>query len=567
MRLRLVPAFALALPLRPARALPSQLRVRPPLHRLPPTRQRVAMVSAAAAPVSAPGELDTDAAGGVLMAPRDGTLSLAFAPDLAAFASDLLVLAVWAPEDDDAEFVLPESVAVLDKDNVLAEIAADAEFKAKPGSSTDVVRMVGAKAKRVALYGLGKKSEGPSAVAGAARFAVQKGIPIKSCSSVGLFVDDLSAEAVACIAEGANVGAYVDERYKEKKESEKVPSELVIVDAQSTPEYEAAVKRGTAIATGIITTKEVVNAPANALTPATLAVAAQMVADESGLEVKILGRTECEKLGMGSYLGVGRGSTDEPKFIHMSYKPDGAVKKKLCVVGKAVTFDTGGTNLKTAGSMIELMKFDMGGSAVALGTAKVIGQLQPKGVEVHFIMPAVENMIGDRAIHPGDILKASNGKTIEVINTDAEGRLCLADALVYAEKLGDVDYVVDLATLTGAIIVSLGNDVAGMWSSSDELADALIASSKSVGESMWRMPLVDEYVEQLKSKIADLRNIGTGRAAGSVIAALFLREFVTTKNWAHIDIAGTVWSDKKGGATGYGVKTMTHWIETHAADP
>lgn len=524
-----------------------------------------AMVSASK---NQPGVLDTDESGGVLLFPRQGTVSVSYSQDIINYSGDLLVLGVWASEEDDpdASYELPPSIAEFDKkvaNGVLADLVQDADFKAKPSSMTDVARLTSAPVKRVVLFGLGKRSAGSLSVCSAARTALSKGCAIKDCKSVGLFIDDARASDIASAAEGAILGGYIDERYKEKKDSDKVPQEVVLVGVSKSKENDAAIEKGRSVALGIITTKEVVSAPANCLTPHTLATAARTVASECGMDVKVMGRAECEKLGMGAYLGVGRGSTDEPQFIHMTYRPKGDVKKKICIVGKAVTFDTGGTNLKTGpGSMIEMMKFDMGGSAVALGTAKVVGALKPDNVEVHFIMPAVENMIGDRAIHPGDILKASNGKTVEVLNTDAEGRLCLADALVYAENLGDVDYVVDIATLTGAIIVSLGNDVAGMWSSSDELADTLTNAGKAVGEALWRMPLVDEYVEQLKSKIADLRNIGTGRAAGSITAALFLREFVKTKNWAHLDIAGTVWSEKKGGATGYGVKTMYQWIES-----
>lgn len=522
------------------------------------------------ATANAPGILDTDSSGGVLLYPRDGGVNVSYGPSLSDYNGELLVIALWAPEEDEAELEFPQAVREFDEKvagGALSEMATDAEFKAKANSSTDVARLVGAPSKRIILFGLGKRSSKTAPAAhGAGRLAVQKGMPIKACTSVGLYIDEASAIDVAAATEGAVAGAYVDERYKEKKDSGKMPSEIVLLGVSKSSEFDESIKKGTAVALGVITTKEVVNAPANCLTPATLATAAETVAQETGLDVKICGRSECEKLGMGLYLGVGRGSTDEPKFIHMTYKPDGPSKKKVCIVGKAVTFDTGGTNLKTgAGSMIELMKFDMGGAAVALGTAKVIGMLKPKDVEVHFIMPAVENMIGDRAIHPGDILKSSNGKTVEVINTDAEGRLCLADALVYAEELGDVDYIVDIATLTGAIIVSLGNDVAGMWSPSDEFADVLLNASKLCGEAMWRMPLVNDYKEGLKSKIADLRNIGAGRAAGSITAALFLKEFVKTNNWAHLDIAGTVYSDKKGGATGYGVKTMVHWIHMLSA--
>lgn len=561
---RLSSAFistSLHLSLRHIRTTPLTSPISPPL-RYPRLSRSTVSAPTMVATKSAPGALDTDESGGVLIAPRNSMLDIGFSADLSAHTGELLILGVWAPEDDEAEFKIPPSLAAFDKDSVLSEVVVDAEFKGKAGSSTEIVRVFGSGAKRLVLYGLGKKSKGSKAVSGASKFAVEKGRGIKSCSSVGLYIDGASVGDVAAIAEGANVGAYIDERYREKKESEKVPSELLIVGLASKDEYAKAIQRGTAIAMGVITTKEVVAAPANALTPQTLAIASEMVAKETGLDIKIMGRAECEALGMGSYLGVGRGSTDEPKFIHMTYKPEGGATKKVCLVGKAVTFDTGGTNLKVGASMIELMKFDMGGSGVALGTAKAIGEIKPKGVEVHFIMPAVENMLSDKAIHPGDILKASNGKTIEVLNTDAEGRLCLADALVYAENLGDVDYIVDMATLTGACIVSLGNDMAGVWSSSDELAQAIVSSGEEVGESMWRMPLYEDYAEQLKSKIADLRNIGAGRAGSSITAALFLKEFVKTKNWAHIDMAGPVWSEKKGGATGYGVKTMVKWLES-----
>lgn len=192
--------------------------------------------------------------------------------------------------------------------------------------------------------------------------------------------------------------------------------------------------------------------------------------------------------------------------------------------------------------------------------------VKPKDVEVHFIMPAVLNLISAEAYLPGDILTASNGKTIEVLNTDAEGRLCLCDALVYAENVvGDLDAIIDIATLTGACIVALGNGMAGLWSPSDALSDALLSASKGTEDKFWRMPLPDEYAEQLKSKIADLRNIGTSRMAGATTAALFLREFVKTKEWAHMDIAGTAWSDKKNGATGFGVATLVKWIESYAS--
>lgn len=514
--------------------------------------------------------LDTDDQGGVLMHPRKGAISIELGDGLQAFSGELLVIAVRAGEDAESAYELPPAVREFDSavcNGLLADLVTEADFKAKAASSTEVGRLPGATPKRVVLYGLGTPTDGRKHVSAAAKFAVQKGMAVKKCQSVGLYVESGDGPDASFASEGAITGAYVDERYREKKEVEKVPQTFVLVGFAKTADTEAAVGKGRALGLGIITTKDAVNAPANCLTPATLATAARTVASECALDVTVLGREECEQLGMGSYLGVGRGSTDEPQFIHMVYRPAGAARKKVCLVGKAVTFDTGGSNLKVgAGSMIDMMKIDMGGAAAVLGAAKTIGETKPEGIEVHFIMPGVENMLSDRAIHPGDILKASNGKTVEVLNTDAEGRLCLADALVYAEKLGEVDYIVDVATLTGAMVVALGNDVAGFWSASDGLADRLSDSSEFMGEKLWRMPLVSEYAEQLKSKIADLRNIGTGRAAGSIIAALFLKEFVKSENWAHIDIAGTAFADKQGGATGFGVKTFVQFVDGLAAE-
>jgi leucyl aminopeptidase len=246
----------------------------------------------------------------------------------------------------------------------------------------------------------------------------------------------------------------------------------------------------------------------------------------------------------------------------LTYKPEGVPRRKLALIGKGLTFDSGGLNIKGAGSGIEGMKMDMGGAAAILGAAKAIAQLQPD-VEVHFISAVTENMISGRAMHPGDILKASNGKTIEVNNTDAEGRLTLADALVFAEKLG-VDAIVDLATLTGACVIALGDDIAGLWSTDDAVATQLTQAGEMAGEKIWRMPMEERYFEGLKSPLADMKNTGP-RPGGSITAALFLKQFVKETPWAHIDIAGPVWTDKENGynnagATGYGVRTLVNWV-------
>jgi hypothetical protein len=288
-----------------------------------------------------------------------------------------------------------------------------------------------------------------------------------------------------------------------------------------------------------------------------------------GLELKVLERSDCEALGMGSYLAVSQGSDLPPKFIHLTYRPSGPATRRLVLVGKGLSFDSGGYNLKTAGSQIEMMKYDMGGSAAVLGAMRAIAELKPEGVEVHMLVAACENMISGGAIHPGAIVTASNGKTIEINNTDAEGRLTLADALVYACKL-EPDAVVDLATLTGACVIALGEEIAGLWSSSDGLADALLRSARAGGEELWRMPMRSSYRDGLKSHLADLKNTGP-RPGGSITAALFLQEFVSKDlAWAHLDIAGTVWSDKgrgvdPAGATGFGVRTLVAWVCSGAA--
>ena len=261
---------------------------------------------------------------------------------------------------------------------------------------------------------------------------------------------------------------------------------------------------------------------------------------------------------------MAQGSDLPPKFIHLTYRPEGEVRRRVALVGKGLTFDSGGYNLKTAGSQIEMMKYDMGGSAAVLGAARAIGQLRPEGIEVHVIVASCENMINGGAVHPGDILRASNGRTIEINNTDAEGRLTLADALVYACGL-EPDAVVDLATLTGACVIALGEEIAGLWSNRDGLAAALQSAAQAGGESLWRMPLRSSYKEGLKSQLADMKNTGP-RPGGSITAALFLQDFVNRDlAWAHLDIAGTVWSDKgrgqdPAGATGFGVATLVQWV-------
>jgi leucyl aminopeptidase len=446
---------------------------------------------------------------------------------------------------------------------LLQELIAETEFTGKDGS-TAVIR-VGGTVKKLGLVGLGSADnlslEGiRRAAAAAARMAKKE-----KCTTLGLslptYQNDPAQTAQAAV-EGATLALHQDKRFKsEDKDNGKVVLEAIhLLDLAG---QEAGLTTAQAVCEGVILARELTSAPANVVTPAVLAQTAQEIAAAHGMDCEILEREQCEALGMGAYLGVALASDLPPKFIHLTYRPAGTPSRKLAIVGKGLTFDSGGLNIKGPGSGIEMMKIDMGGAAAVLGAAKAIGQLKPNA-EVHFISAAVENMISGKAMRPGDILTASNGKTIEVNNTDAEGRLTLADALVFAEKL-EVDAIVDLATLTGACIVALGDDIAGLFTEDDDLANALSAAAATAGEKFWRLPMEAKYFEGLKSIVADMKNTGP-RPGGSITAALFLKQFVEKTPWVHLDVAGPVWTEKESGynnpgGTGFGVRTLVEWVK------
>ena len=472
-------------------------------------------------------------------------------------------LAVGLFED---ELELTGDLAALDKKLAgnLKEFIEEEEFKGKSNSTAFTRLSSGASIRKVILVGLGKADSFNAESLRRAAASAGKLAKKQKCKTLGISLsvwNDNTAQTAQAIVEGLQLALYQDNRFK--SEPEEKETQVESVDLLGLSGEEAAVTQANQIVSGVMLARELVAAPANDLTPVTMAEIAQEIASEHGLEIEILEREDCEKLGMGAFLGVAQASDLPPKFIHLTYKPQGTPKRKLAIVGKGLTFDSGGLNIKGAGSGIETMKMDMGGAAATLGAAKAIGQLKPDA-EVHFISAATENMISGHAMHPGDVLKASNGKTIEVNNTDAEGRLTLADALVFADKLG-VEAIVDLATLTGACIVALGNDIAGLFTPSDELASELQKASESAGEKFWRMPMEDKYFEGLKSGIADMKNTGP-RAGGSITASLFLKQFVKdTPAWAHLDVAGPVWTDKENGyhpsgATGFGVRTLVNWV-------
>ncbi|MBD2087149.1 leucyl aminopeptidase [Coleofasciculus sp. FACHB-542] len=479
------------------------------------------------------------------------------------WAGDALALGFF---EDAVE--VTDDLAVLDEKfaGTLNELIAETEFKGKEGSSAVTRVGAGSPVRKIILVGLGKaEAFQPDTLrrigAAIARLAKKEKSKILGIS---LPVWNQAPDATAgAIAEGILLALHKDNRFKSEPE-DKEP-QLERVDLLGLAGQEEAINRAQFLSSGVILARELVAAPPNECTPITMAQTAQAIASNHNLQLEILEQEECEQLGMGAFLGVAKASDMPPKFIHLTYKPEGTPRRKVAIIGKGLTFDSGGLNIKGAGSGIETMKMDMGGAAATLGAAKAIGQLKPD-VEVHFISAVTENMISGHAMHPGDILKASNGKTIEVNNTDAEGRLTLADALVFAEKLG-VDAIVDLATLTGACVIALGDDIAGLFTPDDTVAQELLQASEKAGEKLWRMPMEEKYFEGIKSPIADLKNTGP-RPGGSITAALFLKQFVQETPWAHLDIAGPVWADKENGvnnsgATGYGVRTLVNWVLSH----
>ncbi|XP_072987614.1 leucine aminopeptidase 2, chloroplastic [Typha latifolia] len=492
--------------------------------------------------------------------------------DVAEWRGDILAVAVTDKDmlkDSDSKFENP-ILKSLDEQlhGLLAEVSAEEDFTGKAGQTT-VLRLPGLGFKRLGLIGLGQHTPTTTAayrgigeaVAAVAKTAQASNAAVVLASSNGIS-EELKLNAASAIASGTVLGVYEDNRFK--SDSKKTQLKAVnIIGLGSGGAVEQKLKYASDVCAGVIFGKQLVNAPANVLTPGVLAEEASKVASTYSdvFTASILDAEQCKKLRMGSYLGVAAASSNPPHFIHLCYKPPGGnVKRKLAIVGKGLTFDSGGYNIKTGpGCSIEIMKIDMGGAAAAFGAAKALGQIKPTGVEVHFIVAACENMISGTGMRPGDVVTASNGKTIEVNNTDAEGRLTLADALVYACNQG-VEKIVDLATLTGACVVALGPSIAGFYTPIDDLAKEIIVASEISGEKFWRMPLEESYWDSMKSGVADMVNTG-GRQGGSITAALFLKQFVDEKvQWLHIDMAGPVWNDKKRAATGFGVSTLVEWV-------
>jgi leucyl aminopeptidase len=451
-------------------------------------------------------------------------------------------------------------------DGAITQLIEEGEIKGKKCEITLIHTFGRIGPSRVLVSGLGKAESFDretirEVMATSSRYLRKLGIKEVATIAHGAGIAGLDAKSSGqSIAEGTILGLYRFKDYLTKNEdSAGEVDELLIVESDSKKigDLEKGVQQGRLLAEAAILARDMVNEPANVLTPTRMAEVAQKVAQEEGLEINILDREDMEELGMGALLGVAMGSAQPPKLIVLKSPGDPEnPSNNLGLVGKGITFDTGGISIKPAGGM-ENMKGDMAGGASVISAMKVIGRLKPK-INVTGIIAATENMPGGSAQRPGDVVRSMSGKTIEVINTDAEGRLVLADALYYARQLG-ITRVVDVATLTGAMVVALGHACSGVMGNNQELIDQVTRAGQATGEKIWQLPMYDEYRELIKSDVADIKNTG-GRAAGSITAAHFLAEFTEGVTWAHLDIAGTYMSDKEKGYLvkgGTGVPTRT----------
>ncbi len=445
----------------------------------------------------------------------------------------------------------------------IARALEAAEFKGQRGKTCTILAP-GAGLSRVILVGLGKPAEFAQLVFEEAGGAMAALLFRESAATVGAHA--FSPDQAAQVALGATLRAYRFDRYRTKEKPEDKPKLAKLTLLVNEPaRAKAAWEPLAGVANGVFLTRDLVSEPANVLNPAEMANRCRKLT-ELGVKVEILGPAEMTKLGFGALLGVAQGSVNPARMVVMQWR-GGAGRgrnrdKPIAFIGKGVTFDTGGISIKPAGGM-EDMKWDMGGAGTVIGLMAALAGRKAK-VDAVGLVGLVENMPSGSAQRPGDVVKSYSGQTIEVINTDAEGRLVLADVLWYCQEKFDPKFMIDLATLTGAIIVALGHEYAGMFGNDDGLAEKLATVGKATGEKVWRMPLSDAYDKLIRSDIADMKNIG-GRPAGSISAAQFIQRFVNNKPWVHLDIAGMAWSTKDSpcvpkGATAYGVRLLDRLV-------
>ena len=460
-------------------------------------------------------------------------------------------------------------------DGALTRALSSGRFRGKQGTSATIVAPHGVALDAVLLVGLGQ----PGRIDGRQLRALG-GMVVRRMNAAGAKTGAIAVDAVedapmappamaAEIAFGARLGSYSFDKYhtKKKDEDKKKLGELAVMLGEPAAAEQAFVAND-GLGDGVFAARDMVSEPGNVKYPKSITEDIEALAAD-GVEVELFDREKMASLGMGSLLGVAQGSENEPYLAIMRWNgaPEGVGQKPVAFVGKGVTFDTGGISIKSGPGMEE-MKYDMAGAAAVIGLMKCLAGREAR-VNVVGVVALVENMPDGKAQRPGDVVTSMSGQTIEVINTDAEGRLVLADALWYTQETFKPQFMVDLATLTGAVIISLGTYQAGLFSNDDELSERLIAAGKESGEEVWRLPLGERYDKDIDSAIADMKNVGKGREAGSVAGAVFLQRFVNGVPWAHLDIAGMAWMKRDDdptvpkGATGYGVRLLDQLVRAH----
>lgn len=481
---------------------------------------------------------------------------------------DALAVAVYKDEKAD-----DETLKVLDNltGGLLYSLIGTEEFKGEAGE-TELIRFTPSgkvKANRLLLVGVGERTDyktpNVAVLSGTAARVLRK----KGVRSFALLPrsNSTASETAAAAMQGVVTSQFELDKYKtQDKNNKAIDSFVLCVEDAKAGDLKNGLKRGEIIGESMNFTRDLANEPPNILTPTEMAKRAQKMAKDVGLKCDILDEAKMEKLGMGSLLSVSLGSEQPAKLIVLKYEPSKSTAKKgdmLALVGKGITFDTGGISIKPAEGM-DAMKYDMSGGASVMGTMRAIALLKPT-VPVLGVVAAVENMPDGKATRPSDVVTAMTGKTVEILNTDAEGRLILADAVAYAEKQG-ATRIVDMATLTGAVIIALGDLNTAILGNDQDFVNEIIDCGKQTGENFWQLPIGKDYSRAIKSEIADIKNIGGGRKAGTIIGAVFIQEFVDKAKWAHLDIAGTAWADEvKGhqakGPTAIAVRTLLRLVE------
>ncbi len=482
-----------------------------------------------------------------------------------------LVIALWEGQRE-----LLGSAEVIDRSigGLLTNVIRSGDFTGKQNQVLPIYRHNGAAAKRVLLVGLGKKEEFElesvrNASGKVAQYVRELGLKSYVTGVFGEKSTFKVADLVQAQVEGAQLALYSFQRFKSSQEKKnQVDSlEVYVEDQRDSSVVERAIRVAEAVVEGVNLARDIANTPSADMTPSIIADLARKLAEEFSLKLTVLDRNDLEKLGMGGILAVSRGSNEPPKMVVLEYNGGGG-EKPVVIVGKGVTFDSGGISIKPSEKMDE-MKYDKSGAAAIIGAVKAAALLRLP-VNLVAITPLTENLPSGTAFKPGDIVKHHNGKTSEIISTDAEGRLILADALSYASNY-DPKVLIDLATLTGACVVALGTQTSGLFTNNSELAKKISQSGESTGERVWELPLWKPYYDQIKSEFADIKNSG-GRNAGAITAAAFLANFVKQETpWVHLDIAGTAWtqdslSDKSyitKGSTGVGVRLLAHFLMNH----